>query len=73
MKIYTNNNCPYCKQLIQFCDKNNKEHEIINIEKDFRAKAKLISKGLKGLPVIEIDNELINGNIEELKKRILND
>ena len=57
MKIYTTSKCPNCLDVKKYCDKHNIIYEEKNINIDFKSKAKLISKGLNLLPVIEIDNK----------------
>ena len=71
MIIYSSPTCVKCKDLKEFCTQNNISFEEKDIKSDFKAKAKLISKGLMSLPVIEIDNELFNDELSILKNKIV--
>ncbi len=62
VKIYTTTNCVYCKLAKEFFSKNNIEYEEINVEKDEKAAEEMIEKsGQMGVPVIDIDGEIIVG------------
>lgn len=56
MNIYTKEFCPNCEDLKEILTKKN----IVYIEKDinnFKNKAKLVVRGFKDLPVIEINDK----------------
>ena len=62
VKIYTTTNCVYCKMAKEFFRKNNVKYEEINVEKDEKAAEEMIEKsGQMGVPVIDIDGEIIVG------------
>ena len=62
VKIYTTSNCTYCKMAKEFFKKNNVKYEEINVEKDAKAAEEMIEKsGQMGVPVIDINGEIIVG------------
>lgn len=65
-KIYSKPNCINCDKLKQYCNEENIKYNLIDITIDFKAKAKMISEGFRGLPVIEIDNKLYGGDVDNL-------
>lgn len=62
VKIYTTPACPYCYTVKQFFKKYNVEFEEIDLSADEKLKDEIIEKtGQMGVPVLEINNELIVG------------
>lgn len=62
VKIYTTNHCPYCVQAKDFFKKNNVQFSEINVEEDEAAAEEMIEKsGQMGVPVIDINGEIIIG------------
>lgn len=65
--IYSTPTCGRCHQLKAFCTKNNIAFENIDINTDFKARAKLLSLNLMELPVVEYNNELLTGSFKEIQ------
>lgn len=62
IKIYSTPTCPYCKMAKQFLKENNIEFTDINVANDQQAAQEMVSKsGQMGVPVIDIDGQLIVG------------
>ena len=62
VKIYTTNHCPYCVMAKDFFKKNNVAFSEINVEEDEAAAEEMIDKGGQmGVPVIDINGEIIVG------------
>ena len=62
VKIYSTTQCPYCNMTKEFFKKNNIKYEEINVETDQKAAEEMIEKsGQMGVPVIEVNDEIIVG------------
>lgn len=62
IKIYTAPGCPYCHLAKEFFKERGLEFEEIDVSQDERAAKEMIEKsGQMGVPVIEIDEEIIVG------------
>ena len=62
IKVYSTPTCPYCIRAKQFLKDNNIEFEDIDVSADKAAGQKMIEKsGQMGVPVLEIDGEVIVG------------
>lgn len=61
IKIYTSNTCVFCKAAKQYFNENNIEFKEMNIDENPDAVQYLVSKGYRGVPVINIDGEDIVG------------
>ncbi|WP_297282021.1 glutaredoxin family protein [uncultured Anaerococcus sp.] len=61
IKIYTSNTCVFCKAAKQYFNENNIEFTEMNIDENPDAVEYLVSKGYRGVPVINIDGEDIVG------------
>jgi len=60
--IYTTTHCPYCHMAKEFFKKNNVKYKEINVEEDEKAAEEMIEKsGQMGVPVIDIDGQIIVG------------
>jgi glutaredoxin-like YruB-family protein len=70
VKIYTTPTCPWCKKTKEFFKENNVEYEDIDVTTNQEAQKEMIEKsGQMGVPVVDIDGEIIVGyDIEKLKK-----
>ncbi len=71
--VYSTQTCPWCKKTKEFL----KEHKISFDEKDvgndMSAAREMIEKsGQQGVPVIDIDGEIIVGFDEERLRKVLN-
>ena len=70
--IYTTSSCPWCKKTKEFY----KEHKVSftekNVEKDIKAAHEMIEKsGQQGVPVSEIDGNIVVGFDEEKLRELL--
>jgi glutaredoxin 3 len=62
VKVYSTKFCPYCVTLKQFLEKHNVEFEEIDVSENKEAQEEMIEKsGQMGVPVAEIDGEIIIG------------
>jgi len=72
-KIYSTPTCVYCKTLKGYLKKNNKEFEDIDVSKDEKQLQKMIKdSGQMGVPVVDIDGEVIIGFDKEKIDKLLN-
>jgi len=62
IKIYTTSTCPYCHMAKDFLKKNNIAFEELDVGLNQVARQEMIDKsGQMGVPVIDIDGEIIIG------------
>ncbi len=62
VKIYTTPTCPWCMRAKQFLEDNNIKFENINVSYNQAATEEMIKKsGQMGVPVLDIDGEIIVG------------
>lgn len=62
VKVYSTPTCPSCKQTKEFLHENNIEFHEINVAEDQNALQEMIEKsGQMGVPVTDIDGEIITG------------
>lgn len=62
VKIYTTPTCVYCKMAKQFFKEHNVEYQEADVAKDAAEREEMIKKsGQLGVPVIDIDGELVIG------------
>jgi len=72
VKIYSTPTCVYCKTLKGYFKKNNIEFEDIDISKDEQQLQKMIKdSGQMGVPVVDIDGEIIIGFDKEKIDKLL--
>ena len=72
IKIYTTPTCPWCKKTKEFFKENKIKFKEIDAASDKKAAKEMIEKsGQMGVPVIEIDKQLIVGFDEEKLKKAL--
>lgn len=73
IKIYTTPFCVYCQKAKNFFIENNIIYEEIDVTKNDQALNEMVKKsGQMGVPVIEINNEIIVGFDQNKIKQILN-
>jgi glutaredoxin-like YruB-family protein len=72
IKIYSTPTCPYCQMAKEFMKENKVEFEDINVAADQEAAKEMVEKsGQMGVPVIDVDGEIIVGfDKEKLKKAL---
>ena len=62
VKIFSTKTCPYCFTLKEFLKEHNIEFEDIDVSEDEKALQEMIQKsGQLGVPVIEIDGQIVVG------------
>lgn len=62
VKMYTTTWCHFCKEAKKFFEENDIKFTEVNVEKDKKAAEEMIEKsGQMGVPVIEINGEIIIG------------
>ena len=68
VKMYSSPLCPYCAMAKDFLNKHGVKFEDINVQEDQNAANEMIEKtGQNGVPVIDIDGQIIIGfNKEKL-------
>jgi len=71
--VYSTPACPYCLTLKEFLKQHNIEFEEIDVSKNKEAAREMIQKsGQMGVPVVEIDGEIIVGFDREKIIKLLN-
>ena len=72
VKIYSTPACVYCKTLKGYFKKNEVEFEDIDVSKDEKQLQKMIKdSGQMGVPVVDIDGEIITGFDKEKIDKLL--
>ncbi len=62
VKVYSTLTCPYCKMAKSFLDEKGVSYEDLNVAADAAARDEMVKKsGQMGVPVIEVDGEVIIG------------
>ncbi|OHA61938.1 MAG: NrdH-redoxin [Candidatus Wildermuthbacteria bacterium GWA2_46_15] len=73
IKIYSTPSCPYCVTLKEFLKERNFEFQDIDVSQDEKALAEMIQKtGQYGVPVIDIDGQVVVGFDREKISKLLN-
>ena len=72
VKVYSTPTCPWCVRVKQFLKDNNIEFENIDVSSDQSAADEMVNKtGQMGVPVLDIDGEIIIGFDKEKIKASL--
>jgi glutaredoxin 3 len=72
VKIYSTPTCVYCKTLKEYIKNKNISFEDIDVSKDEKQLQKMIKdSGQMGVPVIDIDGEIITGFDKERIDKLL--
>jgi len=72
IKIYSTPTCVYCKTLKSYLQKHDIAFEDIDVSKDEKQLQDMIKKsGQMGVPVVDIDGEIITGFDKEKIDRLL--
>lgn len=72
IKVYSTPTCPYCITLKQFLKEHNIEFEDIDVSQDQNALEEMVKKsGQLGVPVIDINGEIVVGFDKERIVRLL--
>ncbi|MGM0378822.1 MAG: glutaredoxin family protein [Bacillota bacterium] len=68
--VYSSDTCSYCKMVKEYLNDKGVDFEEKNISQDNEARKELIDAGFMGVPVVYIDDEVIQGfdkdKLEEL-------
>ncbi|KPJ69734.1 glutaredoxin [candidate division WOR-1 bacterium DG_54_3] len=73
VKVYSTPTCPYCKMTKQFLTENGIQFEDVDVSSNQNAAQEMISKsGQMGVPVIDIDGQIIVGFDKAGIKKLLN-
>ncbi len=73
VKVYSTKFCPYCVTLKQFLKKNDIDFEDIDVSEDQKAQEEMIEKsGQMGVPVADIDGEIVIGFDRDKISKLLN-
>ena len=72
VRIFSTPACPYCVTLKEFLKEKGIEFEDINVAENEQAREEMIKKsGQMGVPVVEIDNQIIVGFNKEKISQLL--
>ena len=72
VKIYSTQSCPWCHKTKEFLKKNKVKFKDIDVGSDQKAAQEMIKKsGQTGVPVLDINGEIIVGFQEEKIKKAL--
>lgn len=72
VKMYTTPTCVYCKMTKDFFAKNNVQFEEVNVAVDAKAREEMVQKsGQLGVPVIDVDGEIVVGFDQEKLSELL--
>ena len=73
VKVYTTVLCPYCVTLKEFLKANSIAFEEVDVSSDPKLQQEMIEKsGQMGVPVVDIDGEIIVGFDRERITQLLN-
>ncbi|MGM0441693.1 MAG: glutaredoxin family protein [Elusimicrobiota bacterium] len=71
--VYTTPTCPHCRRLKKFLDENNIEYQNFNVGDNKEKAQEMIDKsGQMGVPVIDMDGQIIIGFNKDKIKELLN-
>lgn len=72
VKIYSTPTCPYCIKVKEFMKEHDIEYEDINVAGNMEKAKEMVDKsGQMGVPVVDIDGEIIVGyDVEKIKKAL---
>ena len=71
IKIYSTKSCVYCKKAKEFFEQNNIKYTEVNVAEDDKAREEMIKKsGQMGVPVIDVNGEIMCGYNEKRLKKI---
>lgn len=73
VKVYSTKICPYCVTLKEFLKSCNVEFEEVDVSQDMEAQKEMVEKtGQMGVPVVDIDGEIVIGFDKEKISKLLN-
>lgn len=72
VKVYSTSTCPYCITAKQFLKENNIEFEDIDVSTNQQAAEEMVDKsGQMGVPILDIDGEIVVGFDQNKIKALL--
>lgn len=70
--VYSTSTCPFCDDAKDFLKKNNIKFQDINVNENRQAAMEMIKKsGQTGVPVIDINGQIVTGFDKERLKQLL--
>ena len=73
VKIYSTPTCPYCVTLKEFLKEKSIAFEDVNVAQDAQAREEMIQKSNQmGVPVVDIDGEIVVGFDRQKISKLLN-
>ena len=70
--LYRTENCPWCHKAAEFFDKHKVKYKSIDVGEDAKAAETMVEKsGQRGVPVIDIDGQIIVGYDEPAFRKVL--
>jgi len=73
IKVFSTSSCPYCVTLKEYLKEHNIEFEDIDVSQDSAAQKEMIEKsGQMGVPVADINGEIVVGFDKEKISKLLN-
>jgi glutaredoxin-like YruB-family protein len=69
--VYTAEWCTWCHKVVEFLKENNVEFEEKNVADQAKAKEAIEKSGQAGIPVVDIDGEIVVGFNEKKLKELL--
>lgn len=72
VKVYSTSTCPFCEQLKNFLRGNDVEFEDIDVSESEEDKEEMVEKsGQMGVPVVDVDGEVVIGFKKDKLKELL--
>jgi glutaredoxin-like YruB-family protein len=73
VKVYSTPTCPYCKMAKDYLTQNNIKFEHFDVATDEKARNEMVQRsGQMGVPVIDVNGQIIVGFDKEKLKKALN-
>ena len=73
VRVFSTPSCPYCVTLKEFLKEHNVAFEDIDVSQDKKASDEMVEKsGQMGVPVVDIDGEIVVGFDREKIVKLLN-
>lgn len=73
IRVFSTPTCPYCVTLKQFLKEKGFEFEDIDVSQDQKAAEEMVQKsGQRGVPVVEINGEIVVGFDRDKISKLLN-
>jgi glutaredoxin 3 len=66
IKVYSKNNCPFCTKAKALLEIKGIEYTEVNIEQDADARQRIVDAGLRTVPQIYINEQLLTGGYNGL-------